>query len=401
MKKILYYFAPLALLFASCSSDDAPQSESLALYSNESRAAANMQSFDNDFFNACCENNTEGNLAVSPLSARLFLSMFANSIEGEAVNEIAAALNTADLEAVNTLSQKLTSYLPRADRNVKLAIANSVWYQQDLTVNKPFAEVASRYYNAEFFCTDFGASDAGSKINSWVKKNTNGMIDNIVDNGSLDLVTAVMLNTLYYKGAWAEGIKFDKSKTSKSTFYGTTRDASVDMMHNTVTAQYSKEPNGTYETVKLPMGKGGKFEAVFVLPAKDYGTTILPKDILRSVSSDDYESARVELALPKFKLDPDKLLLANVLKSLGITSIGNSVNTLFEKDAQTGHNFFQKTVIEVNEEGAEAAAVTGDIIETAPMPPQTVKLTFDHPFVFFINETQTGACLFAARVKQL
>lgn len=401
MKKILYFFAPLALLLVSCSSDDGESVDPLVLGQNESRAAANMQSFDNDFFNACCENIPEGNLAVSPLSARLFLSMFANSIEGEAVNEITAALNTADLEAVNTLSQKLSTYLPRADRNVKVAIVNSVWYRQDLTVNKPFEESASRYYNAEFFGTDFGASDAGSKINSWVKKNTNGMIDNIVDDGSMDLVTALMLNTLYYKGAWAEDIKFDKSKTSKSTFYGTTRDATVDMMHNTVTAQYSKDLKGTYETVKLPMGKEGKFEAVFVLSAKDYGTTILPKDILSCVSSDDYESARVELALPKFKLDPDKLLLADVLKSLGIKSIDSSVNTLFEKDVQAGHNIFQKTVIEVNEEGAEAAAVTGDIIETAPMPPQTVKLTFDHPFVFFINEKTSGACLFAARVNQL
>lgn len=400
MEKIFYFIAPLALLLVSCSSDDGESVEPLVLGHDESRAAANMQSFDNDFFNACCENIPEGNLAVSPLSARLFLSMFANSIEGEAVNEITAALNTADLEAVNTLSQKLSSYLPRADRNVKVAIANSVWYRQDLTVNKPFEESASRYYNAEFFGTDFGASDAGSKINSWVKKNTNGMIDNIVDNGSMDLVAAVMLNTLYYKGAWAEDIKFDKSKTSKSTFYGTTLDASVDMMHNTVTAQYSKDLKGTYETVKLPMGKEGKFEAVFVLSAKDYGTTILPKDILRHVSSDDYESARVELALPKFKLDPDKLLLADVLKSLGITSIDNSVNTLFEKDVQAEHNIFQKTVIEVNEEGAEAAAATGNFETASPMP-QIVKLTFDHPFVFFINEKKSGACLFAARVNQL
>lgn len=400
MKKIFYFIAPLALLLVSCSSDDGESVEPLVLGQNESRAAANMQSFDNDFFAACCENIPEGNLAVSPLSARLFLSMFANSIEGEAVNEITAALNTADLEAVNTLSQKLSSYLPRADRNVKVAIANSVWYRQDLTVNKPFEESASRYYNAEFFGTDFGASDAGSKINSWVKKNTNGMIDNIVDNGSMDLITALMLNTLYYKGAWAEDIKFDKSKTSKSTFYGTTRDASVDMMHNTVTAQYSKDLKGTYETVKLLMGKEGKFEAVFVLSAKDYGTTILPKDILRHVSSDDYESARVELALPKFKLDPDKLLLADVLKSLGITSIDNSVNTLFEKDVQAEHNIFQKTVIEVNEEGAEAAAATGNFETASPMP-QMVKLTFDHPFVFFINEKKSGACLFAARVNQL
>lgn len=190
MKKLLLNlvsFLFVALAFASCSSDgdDGMSPESVQLDQAESRAAQQMQTFDYDYLKACSMTMPTENIAVSPLSARLFLSMLANSLEGEAVNEIASALNTTDLEAVNTLSQKLQAYLPQADHNVKVAIANSVWYHDDLKINKLFEQNAQRYYHAELYGTDFTRPDAGSRINSWIKKNTGGLIDNFFTNGSL------------------------------------------------------------------------------------------------------------------------------------------------------------------------------------------------------------------------
>lgn len=402
MKKSLLNLVSLlfvAFAFASCSSDDdGGPVATLELGQAESRALTDMQSFDGEFFKACCEEVPNGNLAVSPLSARLFLSMFANSIEGDAVNEITTALNTVDLEAVNTLSEKLSNYLPQADRNVKVAITNSVWYRDDLTINKLFEQNAQRYYRTQFFDIDFTKSDAGSKVNDWVKKNTGGMIDKIVSNGSLENVAAIILNTLYYKGAWED--KFDKSLTSKETFHGTDKFKTVDMMHQI----YQSVPyfKGTmYQAISLPMGDKNLFEAVFVLPDEGLNNDdLVYQNVIPLILQEQFGTANVKLSLPRFKLSPDKLSLGGILNSLGIKSIDSSINKLFEENVEIEHNIFQQTVIEVNEDGAEAAAVTGDIQYTTNIS-KLVSLTFDRPFVFFIKEKKTSSCLFAARVNQL
>ena len=54
--------------------------------------------------------------------------------------------------------------------------------------------------------------------------------------------------------------------------------------------------------------------------------------------------------------------------------------------------------LEVNEEGAEAAAATAMILAPLSMSYPTVVI-FDHPFLFFITNKKTGTILFAGRVN--
>jgi hypothetical protein len=55
--------------------------------------------------------------------------------------------------------------------------------------------------------------------------------------------------------------------------------------------------------------------------------------------------------------------------------------------------------VDVNEEGTEAAAVTGHVGGNAPGPvPQRLVFRADHPFLFLIQDNRTGAILFLGRV---
>ncbi|MYB31858.1 MAG: serpin family protein, partial [Acidobacteria bacterium] len=57
----------------------------------------------------------------------------------------------------------------------------------------------------------------------------------------------------------------------------------------------------------------------------------------------------------------------------------------------------QKALVEVTEEGTEAAAATVVIgVTSAPPPPVTVRA--DRPFLFFIRERLTGAILFVGKL---
>jgi len=54
--------------------------------------------------------------------------------------------------------------------------------------------------------------------------------------------------------------------------------------------------------------------------------------------------------------------------------------------------------VDVNEEGAEAAAATAILKGvTAPAPQPRLVFNADHPFLFFIREIRTGSLLFIGR----
>jgi serpin B len=57
-----------------------------------------------------------------------------------------------------------------------------------------------------------------------------------------------------------------------------------------------------------------------------------------------------------------------------------------------------KAFVDVNEEGTEAAAATAVIMELKAMPMDEVELTIDRPFLFFIEDQQSGTLLFGGRV---
>jgi serpin B len=62
------------------------------------------------------------------------------------------------------------------------------------------------------------AEEVRSEVNSWVEKETKGLIKDLLPDGSVSSETLLILaNALYFKGAWKE--KFDASRTKKDDFF--------------------------------------------------------------------------------------------------------------------------------------------------------------------------------------
>jgi serpin B len=112
-------------------------------------------------------------------------------------------------------------------------------------------------------------------------------------------------------------------------------------------------------------------------------------------------TTEVEVSLPRFEIDPPSALsLRGPLQELGMVSPfddradfgGMTREALYIDDA------YHKAFVEVNEEGTEAAAATGIVMNLATAVPQTAMFRADHPFLFFIRDTVSGAVLFMGKV---
>jgi serpin B len=105
--------------------------------------------------------------------------------------------------------------------------------------------------------------------------------------------------------------------------------------------------------------------------------------------------------MPKFKIEY-KALLNDALCNMGM-EIAFTENADFSRlfEEQYGlmiSKVIHKAVIEVNEEGTEAAAVTGVEVSLTSLPPEKPVLTLNRPFLFFIREKHSGTVLFAGKL---
>ena len=144
---------------------------------------------------------------------------------------------------------------------------------------------------------------------------------------------------------------------------------------------------------------------VIVLPSKDTDVNDLIssldyKLVRRTLSLVDYRK-RVELSLPKFKMETD-MLLNGTLREMGVKKV-------FDQDADFSRmsdaplavdEVRQKCYLAVDEQGSEAAAVTSVSMRLTamPNPADTVVMKVDRPFLFAIISFNTNEILFEGKI---
>ncbi len=422
MKKIFLAIAAAGMIFAGCSSDeptivdnnDAVQPDETpapavvmpkpTLNAAESNAAVSQTGFGADFFAAVSRDYPGKNVMTSPMSASMLLSMLANAADATTRSQICAVLGCSDVDAINSLSKKYMTWLPGADENITMSLANSLWFKQQYTLNPAFAAIASDSYNAETYARDFTNSGAlVDEINVWTKRKTGNIIDKILDNIEPEAV-AVQVNALYFNGSWTQ--HFFKEKTVKGDFKGIEKTVKADMMK--AESHYDYAATDAFEAIEIPYGAHMYCSMVVVLPKE--GTNLdefVNSDAFKTVATTSMTDKLVNLTMPKFKIEPtEKISLNEILAAMGIDNLGSMQKTsLFTEAVDAYFRIYQKTGISVTEEGTEAAAATWNSWEIAPGPneeePKAIELTIDRPFVFFIKEKNTGLSLFAGKVNQL
>jgi len=345
----------------------------------------------------------EGDWFVSPMSLQFLLGMILNGAQGATAQEIAGVLGTRSEEtgAFNDYGAALLAQLPERDPGTRLTMGNAIFLNQVAKLKPSYVQKMDSLYHATVENLDFLDGEGSlDRINGWCSEQTNGLIPSVIDKVDPAMM-AYLLNAIYFKGVWVEPFKKDMTK-DRPFHLATGAEKPVPMMSQLKKIAYGE--NELCRSVRLPYGNGAFAMTVF-LPAE--GRTL--KEVTDALDAGRWDEIRksqyrekVDLWLPRFE-SKYHVKLNDILSDMGMPrSFKNGKADFKAMSEQASHLDFvqQDAIIKVDEEGAEAAAVSSAgmmLTSAAPEPPKIVVFHADQPFLYLITESTTGAVLFAGK----
>jgi serpin B len=396
----------LGFVAIACSDPAAPPVQPItalprALTAGETKIIVASNDFAFDLFRTGNRAQHDSNVFMSPLSASMALGMTANGAAGTTYEEMRAGLrlSTATGEEINASYKSLITLLTGLDPTTNFAIANSIWYRQNFPFHTSFFEESKTYFDARVEALDFASPSALTTINRWVSDQTNDRIPRILEAIRVDDVM-FLINAIYFKGRWQT--PFDKTRTQPGLFRaadGTTEN--VPMMWRAAGVDHFA--TSEYAAIDLPYGNTA-FTMTVVMPNNtDIDTFAESFDQSKwNVLVSGLKPTGLEVYLPKFRLEWERLLNDD-LKELGMRLPFSPGGADFTRMSPAGRDLFisrvlQKTFVEVDEAGTEAAAATVVAITEVSLPPS---FRVDRPFLVVIRERFSGAILFIGKIAKL
>jgi serpin B len=401
----LALLAPIALM-AACNSSTAPAGKPAeltelprALTPAERKVLAAGNEFSWTLLRQVSSRQRGANVVVSPLSASMALGMTLNGAAGSTFDGMRSALRLGDasLDEIDAGYAASIELLRGLDPTVEFRLANSIWHASAFPFHQSFLDAGDRWFDAEIAALDFASPSAAQTMNDWVKQATNGRIASIVESTRDEVM--YLLNVIYFKGKWRE--PFDPALTRDGEFRaadGSRQPAKF--MHRGGAHRAFTTP--AVSGVVLPYGNAA-FAMTILLPAE--GTSI--DAFAESIDGASWAAwqaqardTRLDLDLPRFTIAWERTLNDD-LAALGMADAFSPSRADFSRMSPEGVYISvvkQKTWVQVNEEGTEAAAATSVGIAPVSLPPT---LRVDRPFVFVIHERLSGTVLFVGKVARL
>ncbi|KAL9446118.1 hypothetical protein AB3S75_013901 [Citrus x aurantiifolia] len=358
----------------------------------------------------------DSNLVFSPSSIHVLLSLISAGSNGPTLDQLLSFLKSKSNDQLNTFASELVAVVfadGSPSGGPRLSVANGVWIDKSLSLKNTFKQVVDNVYKAASNQVDFQtkAAEVSREVNMWAEKETNGLVKEVLPPDSVDNSTRLIFaNALYFKGAWNE--TFDSSKTKDYDFH-LLNGGSIKVPFMTSKKNQFVSAFDGFKVLGLPYKQGEdkrRFSMYFFLPdAKDGLPTLLEKMGSESKFLDHHlPSQRVEVGdfrIPRFKISFG-IEVSKVLKGLGLVLpfSGEGGGLAEMVDSPVGKNLyvssiFQKSFIEVNEEGTEAAAASAaTVVLRSILLLEKIDFVADHPFVFMIRENMTGLVMFVGHV---
>jgi len=363
------------------------------------------------------------NLAFSPFSVGVALSMAYVGAKGTTADEMAKAMHwTLPKARVSKafdwttleLAKRADQALEQAKANAKVAgvtvdpsayrlhVVNAIWADERMKFVPAFLDVMATDYGTGVTLANFsGAPDAERiAINDWVSDETQAKIRDLLPTGSIGTDTvSVLVNAIHLKLPWLDPLTPEASATAFTRADG----SKVNVTYVGGEPSVGWFEDDSVQAVRIPL-EGRSESMVVAVPKKDLKTfeagldgATLAKIVTGATTS------TVKLALPKFRFETASLSLATALKALGMkaafvagqadfSGMGSAGNPLYIGDV------FHKAMVGLDEKGVEAAAATAVVIRNVSVPVIAHELRADRPFFFAIVDEPTNTVLFAGHV---
>lgn len=356
--------------------------------------------FSTSFIRASHSEAKGKNYMISPYSVEIALSMLRDGSAGDTADEIA---KVAPQRTIKTLSV-----------NKKVNVANALFvrdtYKND--VRAPYTDLLKTEYGAEFI---YDAFKTPEKINNWVKKETNGMIEKILNDMDPDFVVGIA-NAVAMEEDWKSPFLCDNTYGQEFTVE-IGKKMKVAMMHREFEtgAYYYKDDDAEvavlpykmydHETGKEVEKDGEQLEFIGILP-KDIDSYVakLTLDTIEKIDQEKKEAGEdfdLYVSLPRFEYSYDFKQFKSTLINMGIQTVFTpdaDLSTMLDNHPDSYvSEAIHKSYVKVNEKGTKAAAVTyfgvkDNAIEVDEKDHKAI--AFDKPFIFIIKDTKTNEILF-------
>ena len=344
----------------------------------------------------------DSNVFISPFSASMALGMTLNGAAGETADEMRRTLGfgDADQRSINEGYRGLKGLLGGLDSRTDMRIANAIFYRQDFPFEERFLATGTTWFDAEVQGLDFRAPESVKTINEWVSRSTNAKIPAIVDRIAANDVM-FLINAVYFKALWRS--PFDPRSTADATFQalGGARQP-MKLMHQRGTLRYAETEE--LQAIDLLYGNSA-FTMTVLLPRPGRDVNAIAEGLTEASWAElasSFEETEVGLHLPKLKMEYERILNDD-LEALGMRRAFDDAD--FTGMSRLGHDLYisyvkQKTFVEVDEQGTEAAAATvvAVAVEAARVIPV---MRVDRPYLFVIRERFSGTVLFVGKVVRM
>ncbi|XP_021494440.1 serpin B11 [Meriones unguiculatus] len=371
-----------------------------------------------DVFKELNSNNVGENIFFSSLTVYYALSMLLLGARGKSAEQMEKVLhydnfskflkpmmkNSSECSQGSRMHREFRTLLSQINQHNSLSMANRIYGSKAITFHKQYLRCSEKLYQAKLQSVDFELSTEETRktINAWVENKTNGKVRNLFGKGTIDPSSVmVLVSAIYFKGQWQN--KFQKRETVKAPFHISGGESTVvDMMHQTGTFKMASIKEPQMQVLELPYANS-KLRMVILLPVGAAGVQQIEqqlnvKMLKEWTSPPNMVEREVEVSIPKFNLSV-KYDLNALLKSLGVRDIFNVARADLSGMSPDKGLYLSKVVhksyVDVNEEGTEAAAVTGESIAVKRLP-MAVQFTANRPFLFFIWD-ELANILFAGK----
>uniref|UniRef100_A0A674N7Q8 Serpin B6 n=1 Tax=Takifugu rubripes TaxID=31033 RepID=A0A674N7Q8_TAKRU len=362
-------------------------------------------SFSLALFRKLSDHDTTANIFYSPFSISSALAMVLLGARGNTAAQMSEVHHSNPAaDDVHVSFSQLLNELHKENAPYALSVANRLYGEQSYQFVEDFLGSTKKHYRAELESVDFraAAETSRSNINSWVEKQTEGKIKDLLAKGIVTGDTRlVLVNAIYFKGNWDK--QFKEKATRDATFHISKNSSKpVKMMHQS--SKFSLSPG---QVLELPY-VGKELSMLIFLPNQmEDSTTGLEKleklltydNFMEWTRPDMMDVVEVQVGLPRFKME-EKCNMKNILVSMGMVDAFDVAASDFSGMSPANDlvlsEVIHKAFVEVNEEGTEAAAATGAVMNLRSAR-HSERFYADHPFLFFIRHNPSRNILFAGR----
>ncbi|KAM6376248.1 ovalbumin-like [Alca torda] len=304
--------------------------------------------------------------------------------------------------SVHTSLKDMFTQITKPSDNYSVSFASRLYAEETYPILPEYLQCVKELYKGGVETISFqtAADQARELINSWVESHTNGMIKNILQPGSVDPQTEmVLVNAIYFKGIWEKAFKDEDTQTMPFRMTEQER-TPVQMMYQIGSFKMAVVASEKTRILELPYASG-ELCMLVILPDDVSGleqleSSLTSEKLLEWTSSITMEERKMKVYLPRMKIE-EKYNLTSVLMALGMTDLfSSSANLSGISSAETLKisEAVHEAFIEIYEAGSEVVGSTGAGTE---VPSVFEEFRADHPFLFLIKHNPTNSILFFGR----